>query len=190
MKRIAAISRVIGFLFLVQLANAFSLKNGLCQQRIRKPTSILVCSSSNGGGNNMNAPFDATTSRNVEVNQKTLNDIRSSVAEAEEEHRMKYQASHGRNQNDADATDTLYKASRNSFKNVESITMTLLNQQPLLAIGIFLTLGLIVAYGAGYCILCGYISSPNPLENGEVPYWDVEVSSDVIDVLSDSVPLP
>ena len=66
-------------------------------------------------------------------------------------------------------------ASRRSFKNVEGLTLDLLNGQPLLALGIFVTCGLMTAYMLGFFFLGGYIENWNPVENDSIPYWDDEV---------------
>lgn len=67
------------------------------------------------------------------------------------------------------------RASRSSFKNFESLTIELLNRQPLLALTIFVGLGLMTAYMLGFLFLGGYMETWNPAENDSIPYWDDEV---------------
>lgn len=75
-----------------------------------------------------------------------------------------------------ESINNFIRATRSSFRNVEGNTFRLLSQQPLVALVIFVVAGLFVAYISGFVILGGYISSPNPLENAEVPYWDDDLS--------------
>jgi hypothetical protein len=71
-----------------------------------------------------------------------------------------------------DVINSVLKASRSSFKNIEKITFRLLNRQPLVALGIFLATIALLAYMTGFFILEGYIDNLNPAENDLVPYWD------------------
>ena len=48
----------------------------------------------------------------------------------------------------------------------------LLENQPLVAIGIFVACGLLVAYLTGFFLLGGYIENINPAENAHMPDWD------------------
>jgi len=59
-----------------------------------------------------------------------------------------------------------------SFRFIETRTSRLLSNNPILAFAIFVVMGLFVAYMTGFFFLGGYISSPNPIENGAVPYWE------------------
>ncbi|KAG7349141.1 hypothetical protein IV203_011738 [Nitzschia inconspicua] len=68
--------------------------------------------------------------------------------------------------------NSVLKSSRSSFKNIEKITFRLLNRRPLVALGIFLATGALIAYMTGFFILEGYIDNLNPAENDQVPYWD------------------
>lgn len=63
-------------------------------------------------------------------------------------------------------------ASSKSFENVETATNSLLRQQPLVALAIFIGAGVMVAYMLGMFFLGGYIENWNPVENDVVPYWD------------------
>lgn len=74
-----------------------------------------------------------------------------------------------------DATNSFLRASRSSFKHFEGMTNRLLNRQPLLALGMFVGLGFLVAYMLGFFFLGGYIETWNPVENDSIPYWDDEV---------------
>lgn len=74
-------------------------------------------------------------------------------------------------------TNSFLKASRTSFKNFEGATDSLLDKNPLIAFGIFIGLGLFVAYISGFAILDGYIDSTNPLDNAAVPYWNEDLST-------------
>lgn len=74
-------------------------------------------------------------------------------------------------------TNKALKASRTSFRHVEDNTFRLLDEQPMLAMAIFVGLGLLVMYISGFAVLGGYMSSPNPMENGAVPYWDEDLSN-------------
>lgn len=74
-------------------------------------------------------------------------------------------------------TNSFLKASRTSFKNFEGATDSLLDKNPLIAFGIFIGLGLLVAYISGFAILDGYIDSTNPLDNAAVPYWNEDLST-------------
>lgn len=74
-------------------------------------------------------------------------------------------------------TNKVLKASRSSFRHVEGHTFRLLDEQPMLAMALFIGVGLLVMYMTGFAFLGGYISSPNPLENGAVPYWDEDLST-------------
>ena len=74
-------------------------------------------------------------------------------------------------------TNSFLKASRTSFKNFEGATDSLLAKNPLIAFGIFIGLGLFVAYVSGFAILDGYIDSTNPLDNAAVPYWNEDLST-------------
>lgn len=71
-----------------------------------------------------------------------------------------------------DTINSVLQSSRTSFKNVETMTFRLLNQQPMVALGIFLAAGALVAYATGFFILEGYIENLNPIENDPVPYWN------------------
>ena len=71
--------------------------------------------------------------------------------------------------------NSFLKASRSSFKNVETSTNQLLNAQPLVALSIFVGMGVLVAYILGFFFLGGYIETWNPVENDAIPYWDDEV---------------
>mmetsp|Transcript_28582 Transcript_28582/g.40435 ORF Transcript_28582/g.40435 Transcript_28582/m.40435 type:complete len:202 (-) Transcript_28582:323-928(-) len=71
--------------------------------------------------------------------------------------------------------NAVLNASRNSFQNVEGNASQLLERQPLIALLIFIGVGLIVAYVSGFIFLGGYMSSPNPVENGAIPYWDEQL---------------
>jgi len=104
-------------------------------------------------------------------------------------------------QGDDDDNDTMIEAdtivedaikiSASSFKFMEGKTVALLQKNPLVALAIFASAGLIVAYMLGFVFLEGYISSPNPYENGAVPYFedlpedrvlpDAEVVKDTVD---------
>ena len=75
--------------------------------------------------------------------------------------------------------NTILKHSRLSFRNVEGLTDDLLSNHPILAVGGFLGVVLLIAYMSGFVILDGYISSVNPLENGAVPYWDEDVANEL-----------
>ena len=70
------------------------------------------------------------------------------------------------------AADNFLKANYDSFKNVEGLTNQVLQNNPLLAVGIFIGAGLFVAYLTGFLILDGNIESWNPAENGSIPYWE------------------
>lgn len=74
-------------------------------------------------------------------------------------------------------TNKALKASRTSFRHVENNTFRLLDEKPMLAMAIFVGLGLLVMYISGFAVLGGYMSSPNPMENGAVPYWDDDLSN-------------
>ena len=80
-----------------------------------------------------------------------------------------------RDEKQIEMANSFLRASRSSFKNVETMTDGLLKDQPLIAIGIFLGLGLMVAYISGFFFLGGYIETWNPAENDAIPYWDYEV---------------
>jgi hypothetical protein len=68
--------------------------------------------------------------------------------------------------------NTVIKSSRSSFKNVESLTVNLLNRRPFVAIGLFGASLMVAAYLTGFFILDGYIDNWNPAVNDQVPYWD------------------
>lgn len=72
----------------------------------------------------------------------------------------------------ADAINSVLRASRTSFRNVEEMTYGVFDARPLLALGIFVTAGTVVAYILGFFFLGGYIDNWNPVENDVVPYWD------------------
>lgn len=74
-----------------------------------------------------------------------------------------------------DATNNFLKALRASFRTVEQPTTELLQKQPLIALALFVSVGLFLAYILGFIILDGCIESWNPAENGAVPYWDEEI---------------
>jgi len=59
-----------------------------------------------------------------------------------------------------------------SFRFIETRTSKLLSNNPIIALTIFVGVGLIVAYMTGAFFLKGYISSGNPYMNGAVPYWE------------------
>jgi len=71
-----------------------------------------------------------------------------------------------------DSINASAQASRNSFRYVEKQTFSLLTGKPILAIGIFVAAGLMVAYMSGFFFLEGYIENWNPVENDMIPYWD------------------
>lgn len=71
--------------------------------------------------------------------------------------------------------NTFLKASHSSFKNIEGVTDSLLSNNPMIAILIFVGLGLLVAYISGFAILHGYIDSSFPMDNAAVPYWEEEL---------------
>lgn len=68
-------------------------------------------------------------------------------------------------------TDSI-TASQNSFKFVEKSTFSMLKQKPMVALAIFATTGMLVAYLSGFFFLEGYIENWNPVENDMIPYWD------------------
>ena len=71
--------------------------------------------------------------------------------------------------------NSFLRASQDSFQNVEAMTNSLLNRQPLLALAIFVGAGALVAYLSGLVFLGGYIETWNPVENDSIPYWDEEI---------------
>jgi hypothetical protein len=68
--------------------------------------------------------------------------------------------------------NSVLRASRVSFRNVEDMTYGLFNDRPLVALAIFVGAGGLVAYMLGFFFLGGYIENWNPVENDIVPYWD------------------
>eukprot|EP00587_Corethron_hystrix_P012755 CAMPEP_0113314400 /NCGR_PEP_ID=MMETSP0010_2-20120614/10472_1 /TAXON_ID=216773 ORGANISM="Corethron hystrix, Strain 308" /NCGR_SAMPLE_ID=MMETSP0010_2 /ASSEMBLY_ACC=CAM_ASM_000155 /LENGTH=171 /DNA_ID=CAMNT_0000170671 /DNA_START=79 /DNA_END=594 /DNA_ORIENTATION=- /assembly_acc=CAM_ASM_000155 len=72
-------------------------------------------------------------------------------------------------------TNGVLSEMRSNFNYFEGVTFKLLSKQPVLAFAIFVAAGFFVAYMLGMMFLQGYINSPNPLENGEIPYWDEEI---------------
>jgi hypothetical protein len=74
-----------------------------------------------------------------------------------------------------ETTNSVLRAMHNSFQNVEEIANTLLKEQPMVALGIFVSAGLVAAYLLGFLILDGCIESWNPNQNGAIPYWDDEI---------------
>lgn len=68
--------------------------------------------------------------------------------------------------------NSVLRASRISFRNVEDMTYGLFNDRPFVALLIFVAAGGIVAYMLGFFFLGGYIENWNPVENDSVPYWD------------------
>ena len=74
-----------------------------------------------------------------------------------------------------ETTNTVLKAAHGSFKHVEGMANYLLQENPVVAFGIFVSAGLFVAYGMGFFMLDGDMESINPAANGAVPYWDEEI---------------
>jgi hypothetical protein len=95
----------------------------------------------------------------------------------DQNHQLEMMEQQQQQQRHVEITNNILKASRSSFRHVEGVTDSLLSDNPAIALGIFVGLGLIVAYISGFAILDGYMDSSNPLENGVVPYWDEDLVS-------------
>ena len=100
---------------------------------------------------------------------------KESLSSRQSAFRLFYQDDNDGERQRIELANNFLRASRSSFKNVESITNYLLNENPAIAIGIFVTVGLVVAYMTGFFFLGGYIETWNPAENDSIPYWDDEV---------------
>ena len=72
-------------------------------------------------------------------------------------------------------TNSFLKAMHSSFQNVEGMANYLLQENPLVAISIFVTSGLVAAYALGFVLMDGDMESLNPAANGAIPYWDEEI---------------
>merc|ERR1719491_908770 len=103
-------------------------------------------------------------------NSVDLNSLR--IAEAEERHKRRYSKERLNRSKRLKELDN--DAIVGSFRSVEDTTLMLLNNKPLIALSIFALTGCVAAYVSGFFILEGYISSPNPYANGEIPYWDFD----------------
>jgi len=123
--------------------------------------------------------LDGEVASIIQYNQKMLR-------QAEEEHKLLYQShmAHKRQQNpQQEHADNLFLTTQQSFQNVESMSENLFTNQPLVALVLFVSCGLLVAYVSGIVFLDGYISSLNPAMNGDVPYWDEDVPTDEDSIL-------
>jgi len=127
----------------------------------------------------------------VEFEEMILLRNREMLQQAEDEHRQLYQThlrqKKGRKQiphySEEEFGDSLFHTTRPSFKNVESMSERLFAQQPMLALVIFASAGLLVAYLLGIFFLEGYMSSMNPALNGGVPYFEDDLPTDEDQIL-------
>ena len=71
--------------------------------------------------------------------------------------------------------NAVLKSSQSSFKNVERKVDGLLEDNPIVALSIFVGAGCFVAYLTGLFFLGGYIEDLNPASNAKDPYWDDQI---------------
>eukprot|EP00567_Pseudictyota_dubia_P000631 CAMPEP_0197467872 /NCGR_PEP_ID=MMETSP1175-20131217/65793_1 /TAXON_ID=1003142 /ORGANISM="Triceratium dubium, Strain CCMP147" /LENGTH=221 /DNA_ID=CAMNT_0043003961 /DNA_START=72 /DNA_END=734 /DNA_ORIENTATION=- len=155
----------------------------------RRHASILHASQVPLDNNNPPSAETAAAMADEDERAFLLLSNRKSLRQAEEEHRLRYeqrrrlaQQQQQRDEN-LSLTDSLIEKTHLSFKNVETMSENLFANRPLVALAIFVILGLTVAYLSGLVFLDGYISSLNPAQNGGVPYWNENVPTDEDSIL-------